>query len=770
MPNQTIRILVLDNNREYCEELATWLRRQNSRYMVDIATSEMEALGLMSETGEYDVALIDQVLGPESDGLDVMRKIRKRNPDTGIIMYTGWGIVEHQEKALAALREGATYLSKASDKEEILLWIKHVVDRRRSGKRQEPASPPELSDALTRRTLALFIGDDLPREVIGLPSRAGLARDLACRKGVDESLSLAEVAQRVGQAGNRWEFTTFIRDALDTTGKSPQPFHRHIVKLVKTYQIETIITTAYDNLLELSFQEAGIGINRVVRGSDVNFINPGRPTLIKLYGDAQQPDTLVVTDRDHLDLLRDREREPLIDEVRRAFRHNTVLILGYNLADPDFRFLFDQIAESRFARTAYALWPGLPEEDVRMWWDRGIVILEADPWGVLDNFIDTTASNQTKTFPNEVMSEEVLYLNTSATLFAQWLADYTRMIPHRDFPTQKGTLTLQSIKSPLSIQSPTTLTMDTLYIVQKKDKDSEMAWPICAAITFRVIPLSNERVEVQVKCHQPAVADYFRELLDGIKQRWPVKNIISLSETAFVPHYRPEPTSISSVLQSSIGGNNMDYERGLDILKRLTEGTDWYQNFAVYEASLRENLGDERRYGPSEQSRRDRARLIDQLNALALNHLDISFNDLCMGEQPKIKRLDRATTEDIATLIQELKAIVIEINSAEREASELLWQAVQQSRVEQGEIAATVEALRRWARNVQKAGLPADKDLRAAILSLTQPTDSVEGMYNYLHFALPLLPGLLSVESEIDLNKLWAEIKERWGKKSAKDR
>jgi uncharacterized caspase-like protein len=35
-------------------------------------------------------------------------------------------------------------------------------------------------------------------------------------------------------------------------------------------------------------------------------------------------------------------------------------------------------------------------------------------------------------------------------------------------------------------------------------------------------------------------------------------------------------------------------------------------------------------------------------------------------------------------------------------------------------------------------------------------------MYNYLHLALPLLPGLLSVESEIDLNRLWAEIKERW--------
>ncbi len=238
-----------------------------------------------------------------------------------------------------------------------------------------------LQEALSGRSLTLFIGADLPQAITGLPSRTDLARELAHRKGLDESLSLAEVAQRVSQAGNRWEFTNFIRNALDTTGKTPQPFHQQVAALVKQHQIETIITTAYDNLLELALQQVGVGFNRVVRGSDVNFINSGRPTLIKLYGDAQQPDTLVVTDQDHSNLLRDREKEAVIDEVRRAFRRNTVLFLGYNLADPDFRFLFDQVVESRFARIAYAVWSGLPEVDVRTWRDRGIVILEEDPFG-----------------------------------------------------------------------------------------------------------------------------------------------------------------------------------------------------------------------------------------------------------------------------------------------------------------------------------------------------------------------------------------------------
>jgi hypothetical protein len=242
----------------------------------------------------------------------------------------------------------------------------------------------DLTESLQRNTLALFIGADLPGQVTGLPSRSDLARELARRQGLDESLPLAEVAQRASQAGNRWAFTDFVRQALDTSGSSPRPFHKRVVALVKEHQIETVITTAYDNSLELAFQEATVGINRVVRGSDVSFINPDRPTLIKLYGDMGQPDSMVVTDRDHSDLLRDREKEPILEEVRRAFRRNTMLFLGYDLADPDFRFLFDGIAESRFARTAYAIWPGLTEADVRMWRDRGIVILADDPLDLLD--------------------------------------------------------------------------------------------------------------------------------------------------------------------------------------------------------------------------------------------------------------------------------------------------------------------------------------------------------------------------------------------------
>jgi hypothetical protein len=245
-----------------------------------------------------------------------------------------------------------------------------------------PEYPP-LTRALAEHSLVLFLGADLPRSVTGLPSRADLARGLAQRHGLDTTLSLAQVAQRVSRAGSRFDFTDYLRRELDTAGKPVSAFYQRLAAFAKDHSLPAIITTAYDDLLERALRDAGVPFDRLARGSDVAFARPDRLVLIKLYGDVQMPDTLVVTEDDHYGLWRDRDKEALLDEVRSLLKKQTVLFLGYNLSDPDFNLLWREVLDKmgRFVRTAYAVWPGLPEAEVRMWADRGIVILEADPWG-----------------------------------------------------------------------------------------------------------------------------------------------------------------------------------------------------------------------------------------------------------------------------------------------------------------------------------------------------------------------------------------------------
>lgn len=170
----------------------------------------------------------------------------------------------------------------------------------------------------------------------------------------------------------------------------PQPFHRHLIGLAQQHGARTFVTTAYDSLLALAFEQAGVAREGILRNSDLRFADPDRPMLIWLYGKVEQVDSLVITEQEHWNLLRDRDREEVIDEVKRTLRQNTVLFLGYDLSDPDFGFLFNEVAGSRFARLAYAVRPGFPEHRVGMWRERGIVIVDAEPLAVVGSLLGTS--------------------------------------------------------------------------------------------------------------------------------------------------------------------------------------------------------------------------------------------------------------------------------------------------------------------------------------------------------------------------------------------
>jgi len=75
----------------------------------------------------------------------------------------------------------------------------------------------------------------------------------------------------------------------------------------------------------------------------------------------------------------------------------------------------------------------------------------------------------------------------------------------------------------------------------------------------------------------------------------------------------------------------LNFERGLKKLKRDLQGRDpdIYLRFTTLESRLLENMQDERDFGFGSSLRHDRARIIQELNRLALTHLGRSFNDLC---------------------------------------------------------------------------------------------------------------------------------------------
>jgi len=77
---------------------------------------------------EFDVVLTDLRL-EDMDGIDVLREVQRRWPDTAAIMLTGYASLE---SAVAALRSGAyDYLIKPSDVEELRATVGRAIERRR---------------------------------------------------------------------------------------------------------------------------------------------------------------------------------------------------------------------------------------------------------------------------------------------------------------------------------------------------------------------------------------------------------------------------------------------------------------------------------------------------------------------------------------------------------------------------------------------------------------------------------------------------------------
>jgi DNA-binding NtrC family response regulator len=125
-------VLVVDDEKVVCNSCRKILTQEG--YKVDVALSAQEALNKVKENG-FDVVIADWKM-PEIDGIEVAKRIKKENPNTVVIMITGYPSVE---SSIKALRSGISdYVPK-------------------------PFTPEELSDAVVR---ALEKGHAVPTDLV----------------------------------------------------------------------------------------------------------------------------------------------------------------------------------------------------------------------------------------------------------------------------------------------------------------------------------------------------------------------------------------------------------------------------------------------------------------------------------------------------------------------------------------------------------------------------------------------------------------------------
>lgn len=115
-----IRVLIVEDEKNQRTLLKRILTKEG--YIIEEAADGREAVNKFNQ-GDFDMVLLDQRL-PDTNGIEVLGKIRNINPKIPVILVTAFANVSD---AVTAMKQGAFhYLTKPVDTDELLLSMKNA--------------------------------------------------------------------------------------------------------------------------------------------------------------------------------------------------------------------------------------------------------------------------------------------------------------------------------------------------------------------------------------------------------------------------------------------------------------------------------------------------------------------------------------------------------------------------------------------------------------------------------------------------------------------
>jgi two-component system, response regulator RegA len=103
------KVLLVDDEQDFLDSLAERMRARGMD--VSTATSAEEAIR-KAEAESYDAIILDLMM-PEMDGIEILKAIKQKRPDVGVILLTGYATLD---KGIQAMKLGAMdFVEKPAD-------------------------------------------------------------------------------------------------------------------------------------------------------------------------------------------------------------------------------------------------------------------------------------------------------------------------------------------------------------------------------------------------------------------------------------------------------------------------------------------------------------------------------------------------------------------------------------------------------------------------------------------------------------------------------
>lgn len=111
-------------------------------------------------------------------------------------------------------------------------------------------------------------------------------------------------------------------------------------------QIETILTTNYDNLVETIYGKENIDVIRSDNDYNLSKHNRDKVKLYKLHSDFNNIDNIILTEQDYNDFDLYNVKDRLMwDTIKLIMANNTLVFIGYSLDDPNIKFILNKVVK-----------------------------------------------------------------------------------------------------------------------------------------------------------------------------------------------------------------------------------------------------------------------------------------------------------------------------------------------------------------------------------------------------------------------------------------
>jgi two-component system NtrC family response regulator len=114
-------VLIVDDEKNYPLILSAVLEEEG--FETFTANSGSEALEILKNT-DIDLVVTDMKM-PSMNGIELLEKIKAKDPDLPVIMMTAYGTVD---KAVEAMQKGAySYILKPFDNDRLIIYVNKAV-------------------------------------------------------------------------------------------------------------------------------------------------------------------------------------------------------------------------------------------------------------------------------------------------------------------------------------------------------------------------------------------------------------------------------------------------------------------------------------------------------------------------------------------------------------------------------------------------------------------------------------------------------------------